>query len=108
VLSKTFLLCFACLIAMVIVTFSVNFFGRVQGIGFRFLALRKANSLGLTGWVKNSFDFNCVETILQGEKENINEFIFYFKENPSHVRVDNVVMDEIKNSEKFIDFQVRY
>jgi len=93
---------------MAVVTFSVNFFGRVQGIGFRFLALRKANSLGLKGWVKNSFDFHCVETILQGEKKTIDEFISYFKENPYIVRVDNVVVEEIFNSEKFKDFQVKY
>ena len=30
-----------------------HFYGRVQGVGFRYYAVQKANQLGLTGWVKN-------------------------------------------------------
>ena len=93
---------------MVVVTFSVNFFGRVQGVGFRFLCLRKAKSLGLTGWVRNAQDWGCVESVLQGKKSEINELIAYIKTNPYFIRVDNAVLSEITNSEKFKDFQVRY
>lgn len=31
----------------------IVFYGRVQGVGFRYYAVNKANQLGLTGWVKN-------------------------------------------------------
>lgn len=30
----------------------IIFYGRVQGVGFRYYAVQKANQLGLTGWVK--------------------------------------------------------
>jgi len=89
-------------------TFSINFIGRVQGIGFRFLTLRKANQFGLTGWVKNSYQHDLVEAVFQGEEKVVTELIVYLKSNPYFVRVDNVVFFEIKNSEKFNDFQVRY
>jgi acylphosphatase len=93
---------------MAVVTFEVNFFGRVQGVGFRFLCLRKANQLGLTGWVKNSHRFDEVETILQGEKSKVDELINYFKENPYFVRVERFTKNEILNPEKFKSFEVRY
>jgi acylphosphatase len=89
-------------------TFSVNFVGRVQGIGFRFLTMRKANSMGLTGWVKNAYQRDLVEAVFQGEEKKVNELIEYLKSNPFFVRVDNVSLYEIKNSEKFSDFQVKY
>lgn len=34
----------------------IVFHGRVQGVGFRYTAKYLANSLGLTGWVKNEYD----------------------------------------------------
>ena len=34
----------------------IIFYGRVQGVGFRYYAVQKANQLGLTGWVKNLYD----------------------------------------------------
>lgn len=93
---------------MSIVTLSVNFKGRVQGVGFRFLCARKANSLGVKGWVRNSQKFDLVESVFQGEEKKVYELINYFKENPYFVRVDNVVVDEIKISEKFSNFEVKY
>ena len=32
------------------------FYGRVQGVGFRFTTYQKAKNLGLTGWVCNLSD----------------------------------------------------
>lgn len=34
----------------------IVFHGRVQGVGFRYTAKYLAQSLGLTGWVKNEYD----------------------------------------------------
>ena len=39
----------------------IIFYGRVQGVGFRYYAVQKANQLGLTGWVRNCWD-ETVET----------------------------------------------
>ncbi len=52
------------------------FFGRVQGVGFRFYAVNKARQLGLTGWVENLED-GSVEMEVQGEEEKIDLLIQY-------------------------------
>ena len=42
--------------------------GRVQGVGFRHWAVRRAGALGLTGWVRNRRD-GRVEVLAYGEKD---------------------------------------
>jgi acylphosphatase len=86
----------------------LTFFGRVQGVGFRFLVLKKANSFGIKGWVKNSSDFDLVEAVFFGEEKKIKELISELKHPAYWVRVDNVVVEEIKSSEKFVNFEIRY
>ena len=34
----------------------IRFYGRVQGVGFRYHAKHAAAALGLTGWVRNEYD----------------------------------------------------
>jgi len=88
--------------------FLVNFFGRVQGIGFRSLVMSEANKRKIFGWVKNSFRRDLVEACFFGEEKEIMKLIEYLKSNPSFVRVDNVVIEEVKKSESFSDFRIKY
>ena len=44
----------------------ILFYGRVQGVGFRYHATYKASLLGLTGWVRNLED-GSVEMEVQGD-----------------------------------------
>lgn len=50
------------------------FSGRVQGVGFRYRALYIAHGLGLTGWVRNSWD-DRVEMEVQGTREEISQML---------------------------------
>ena len=52
----------------------IIFRGRVQGVGFRYTAKYLAQSLGLTGWVRNCWD-ETVEMEVQGDEETITEMI---------------------------------
>lgn len=63
--------------------------GRVQGVGFRSFAGRYANSLGLTGWVKNLYD-GRVEVVAEGERKKILRYIRLLEEGSPWSRVDNV------------------
>ena len=48
--------------------------GKVQGVFYRSWTRSSAESLGLTGWVKNLED-GRVEVMFEGEKEKIEEII---------------------------------
>jgi len=50
------------------------FYGRVQGVAFRYRVQQICNSLGLTGWVRNCYD-GSVEMEVQGTSADISEMI---------------------------------
>ncbi|MCD8241065.1 MAG: acylphosphatase [Lachnospiraceae bacterium] len=68
----------------------IRFYGRVQGVGFRYYSTYKAQFLGLTGWVRNCDD-GSVEMEVQGEPELISDLIRYLGRQ-HFIRIDR--MDE--------------
>mgnify|MGYP001088159789 CR=1 FL=1 len=66
----------------------IIFYGRVQGVGFRYYALHKANQLGLTGWVKNLYD-GSVEMEVEGQEELIDQLII-FLQNRTYIWIERI------------------
>lgn len=66
----------------------IHFYGRVQGVGFRYFMANKANYLGITGWVKNLWDGSVLAEV-QGEIEDIKELI-EFLEKDRYIRIDRM------------------
>jgi acylphosphatase len=62
-------------------TIRIRVYGRVQGVGFRAMVARKANELGVTGWVRNRFD-GTVEAILQGNEADTGYLLEWIKASP--------------------------
>ena len=56
----------------------ILFYGRVQGVGFRWYCTNFANAHGLTGWVRNLYD-GSVEAEIQGTEEQIAMLIAYME-----------------------------
>lgn len=52
----------------------ITFYGRVQGVGFRYHARNHANSLSLTGWVRNEYDGSVLMEV-QGDQASIDYMI---------------------------------
>ncbi|HVO32172.1 MAG TPA: acylphosphatase [bacterium] len=77
--------------------------GRVQGVGYRANAARKAEALGLTGWVKNLPD-GRVETLAEGAEDIVNEFIAWCRRGPTAARVTTV--DVVLREEAPAEFAV--
>ncbi len=52
----------------------IVFYGRVQGVGFRYTAKYLAQSMELTGWVRNEWD-GTVTMEVQGRETLINKLL---------------------------------
>ena len=58
----------------------IYFYGRVQGVGFRYTAKYLALSLGLTGWARNEWD-GTVTMEVQGREALINKLLVGLNQN---------------------------
>ncbi len=67
--------------------------GRVQGVGLRYRAMHLAQSLGVTGWVRNGWD-GRVEMELQGTSDEIALMLSKLHEG-RFIQIDNVESEEI-------------
>ncbi len=72
----------------------INIYGKVQGVGFRYSALQKANEMGIYGFVKNRAD-GSVYIEADGETEILELFILWIRNGPTWSRVDEVKVNEI-------------
>ncbi len=69
--------------------------GLVQGVFYRATAKEIADKLGLKGWVKNTDEGN-VEALVNGNENNLKEFIEWCKKGPRNAKVSEVVWNEIE------------
>jgi acylphosphatase len=63
--------------------------GRVQGVGYRFFAERRARELGVAGYVQNRSD-GCVEVYAIGSPASLGEFERHLAKGPLGARVTGV------------------
>ncbi len=70
----------------------------VQGVGFRWYVKRRADRLGLKGWVRN-LPAGQVEVVAKGSEEALTELEELLKKGPPAARVEKVersyVSDEL-------------
>ena len=60
--------------------------GRVQGVWFRESMRRHAETLGITGWVRNRMD-GSVEAVVQGTPEAVRAMTDWARHGPDHAEV---------------------
>jgi acylphosphatase len=63
--------------------------GQVQGVGYRFWAMRTAARLGLRGWVRNRLD-GSVELLVTGDPDAVAAMIEACRDGPPGARVTDV------------------
>ncbi len=79
--------------------------GRVQGVGFRYFALYKAEALEITGWVKNTPD-GKVEMEVSGNIQNMYTFIDWMRIGPSRAIITSFTLSDISPERKFTQFTI--
>jgi acylphosphatase len=63
--------------------------GEVQGVGFRFFLIHRAEALGLKGWVTNRDD-GAVEFVAEGSRRDLEGLERAAREGPRMARVASV------------------
>ncbi|HZX20416.1 MAG TPA: acylphosphatase [archaeon] len=81
-------------------------FGRVQGIGYRFFASQKANSLKLKGYAKNLSD-RTVEVVAEGSREQLEAFLKELQKGPPLGRVEKIESNISESNAEFKKFEIR-
>jgi acylphosphatase len=79
--------------------------GRVQGVAFRWYTSRKAQALGLTGWVRNRPD-GSVQILAEGPRPDLEALCDWVARGPDHARVDHREIAWSMAADKFADFRI--
>lgn len=81
--------------------------GLVQGVFFRDSTRRKANGLGLTGWVRNRPE-GTVEIVAEGPEGEMERFISWCHRGPSGADVSRVEEAREDYRGEFDSFDIAY
>lgn len=63
--------------------------GQVQGVGYRDACVRRAQTLGITGWVRNRMD-GSVEVMLQGSLKPLADLCHWLRHGIPAARVEEL------------------
>ena len=83
-----------------------EFYGQVQGVGFRYTARHAAGALGLTGWVRNEYD-GSVSAEVQGDRAGISEWLRVLQSG-RYIEISHIDMNEIATIDDERSFRVDY
>lgn len=79
---------------MALKRYHLRVYGLVQGVGFRYYAMRLARSMNISGWVRNLHD-GSVEIEAEGIEEDLEGFVLKISEGPPAAVIEKVVKQEI-------------
>ena len=81
--------------------------GRVQGVGFRWSAVREARALGVDGSISNRSD-GTVEVTAEGDAERLLRFVAWLEKGPPGARVERVDVQWLPWSGAYSGFDVDF
>jgi len=79
--------------------------GKVQGVFFRDNAKRKADFLGVVGWIRNLED-GRVEALVEGSEDKVEEMIRWAKRGPEEAEVDQININKENCRNELEDFKI--
>ncbi len=81
--------------------------GRVQGVGFRCFTQENAQSLGLSGFVRNMPD-SSVEFLIQGPTGKVEVMLAKLRKGPDYSRVESCEPNLVPFDDTIDGFEIRY
>ncbi len=79
--------------------------GRVQGVGFRYFTRRAAESLMLTGWVRNRAD-GAVEVQAAGTADALGRFRGELERGPRFAFVEEIAAEDLAEAPRWRSFEI--
>jgi acylphosphatase len=89
------------------VAYALKIHGMVQGVGFRYSAVRAARNYGVAGWVRNERD-GTVGVFCEGEKQAVDRFLAWCRKGPPAANVRNVEVEQKTYRGRYHDFSVAF
>ena len=83
-----------------------HFYGRVQGVGFRYVARHAASYLGVTGWVRNEYD-GSVSMEAQGTPADLRQLIAMIRD-ARYIEIDDLEEKNLPIEKEERQFVVRH
>jgi len=83
-------------------------YGSVQGVFFRDFTSRRAEELGLTGYVRNLPGGSSVEVLAEGERARLEKLIGYLKTGPPRAVVKRLEVNWSPPSFSYSRFRIKY
>lgn len=80
--------------------------GTVQGVGFRYFVLQKAQESRLKGFTQNLANGE-LEIIVEGEKLYIEDFEKSLQRGPSKAKVKEIIVNWSESQGKFRTFEIK-
>jgi len=81
--------------------------GKVQGVGYRAFAQRRAQDLRLTGYAVNLPD-GRVKIRVEGDQEGIDAYVRKLESGPPLAQVERVAVTAVAYSGRYREFSVRF
>jgi acylphosphatase len=88
-------------------TYHYTISGRVQGVAFRYYAVREAEKWGISGTVSNLYNGD-VEVFAQGDEAAISHFEQFLHAGPRTARVDRVYREVFDSPDIFRGFDISW
>lgn len=86
---------------------TATLYGRVQGVSFRYFTRRKANELGIAGWVCNQPD-GSVCVVAEGDSAKLDAFEAFLQQGPPAAIVERIDKSRSAGFGEFSTFTIRY
>ncbi|RTL59857.1 MAG: acylphosphatase [Sphingobacteriales bacterium] len=87
-------------------TISITVKGKVQGVYFRHFTKTKADTIGITGTVKNLSNGD-VFIVATGEEYQLNDLLLYCKQGPPRAVVTELIKEDVP-LQQFNGFEVMH